>query len=104
TVCVLGDAGAEESAAPAAVAAAPGDDVPDSAPKLLRQTQAEADAKSAGCLSCHNGIEPMHVSGQVNLGCVDCHGGNVGISAGSAQPGSTEYAAAQRDAHVAPRH
>ena len=31
-------------------------------PPLMRQTQAEADAKSAGCLSCHNGIEPMHAS------------------------------------------
>ena len=40
----------------------------------------------------------------MNLGCVDCHGGNVGINAGSATPGSTEYAAAQRDAHVPPRH
>src|SRR5574341_966727 len=32
---------------------------------LLRQTQAEADAKSAGCLTCHSGIEPMHKSEQV---------------------------------------
>ena len=94
-----------ETAAVAAVAPAEETgEIPDSAPKLLRQTQAEADAKSTGCLSCHNGIEPMHVSGQVNLGCADCHGGNVGINAGSAKPGSAEYADAQRDAHVAPRH
>jgi hypothetical protein len=102
--------GAAETAAGAAVAppatsgGSPAAEVPDSAPKLLRQTQAEADAKSAGCLSCHTGIEPMHVSGQVNLGCVDCHGGNVGSAAKGAKPGSAEYAAAQRDAHVAPRH
>ena len=43
---------------------------------LLRQTQAQADAKSAGCLSCHKGIEPMHASAAVRLGCTDCHGGD----------------------------
>src|SRR5438477_5893355 len=40
------------------------------------QTQAEADAKSAGCLQCHQGVEPMHASPNVVLGCTDCHGGN----------------------------
>ncbi len=40
------------------------------------QTRAAADAKSAGCLSCHHGIEPMHESRAVVLGCTDCHGGN----------------------------
>jgi hypothetical protein len=43
---------------------------------LLAQTQAKADAKSAGCLTCHAGIEPMHASPAVKLGCTDCHGGN----------------------------
>jgi hypothetical protein len=45
---------------------------------LLRQTVEEAAAKSAGCQSsnCHVGIEPMHVSPAVHLGCTDCHGGN----------------------------
>ncbi len=76
----------------------------DDAPALLRQTQAEADAKSTGCLSCHTGIEPMHVSEQVKLGCTDCHGGNVDANAGGAEKGSAEYAAAQASAHVAPRH
>lgn len=42
----------------------------------IDQTQAEADAKSAGCLHCHSGIEPMHKSPHVVLGCTDCHGGN----------------------------
>jgi len=44
----------------------------------LRQTQADADRKSQGCQSaqCHVGIEPMHVSPAVHLGCVDCHGGD----------------------------
>ena len=43
----------------------------------IDQTQAEADAKSAGCIECHKGVEPMHKAEQnVVLGCVDCHGGN----------------------------
>ncbi len=45
-------------------------------PDFSRQTQAEADAKSAGCRSsgCHAGIEEMHPGSP--LGCIDCHGGN----------------------------
>ena len=45
---------------------------------LLRQTQEQAAAKSVGCQSakCHVGIEPMHLSPAVHLGCTDCHGGN----------------------------
>lgn len=43
---------------------------------LIDQTRAQADAKSAGCLECHKGIEEMHPSGTVILGCTDCHGGN----------------------------
>jgi hypothetical protein len=43
---------------------------------LLRQTQAEADTKSAGCVTCHKAIEPMHASAAVKLGCTDCHGGD----------------------------
>ena len=42
----------------------------------IDQTQAQADAKSAGCNQCHNGIEPMHAASHVVLGCTDCHGGN----------------------------
>jgi hypothetical protein len=43
----------------------------------IDQTQAEADAKSIGCLECHKGVEPMHKASQnVVLGCTDCHGGN----------------------------
>jgi len=45
-------------------------------PALLRQTQSVADTKSSGCLTCHTGIEPMHASPAVKLGCTDCHGGN----------------------------
>ena len=42
----------------------------------IDQTQAQADAKSVGCNECHQGVEPMHSSPQVVLGCTDCHGGN----------------------------
>src|SRR5438552_19030934 len=42
----------------------------------IDQSQAEADAKSAGCNQCHNGVEPMHQASHVVLGCTDCHGGN----------------------------
>ena len=84
-------------------------------PALLRQTQAEADAKSAGCLTCHTGIEPMHESPQVKLGCVDCHGGNAAV-VGDPTPGQSwsdfwaqgsvtpAYEQALREAHVPPRH
>jgi hypothetical protein len=42
----------------------------------IDQTQAQADAKSNGCLECHRGVEPMHKSPFVVLGCTDCHGGD----------------------------
>src|SRR3954452_7650132 len=42
----------------------------------IDQTQAQADAKSAGCNECHQGVEPMHSASHVVLGCTDCHGGN----------------------------
>ena len=56
------------------------------------QTQAEANAKSAGCLQCHNGVEPMHKASHVVLGCTDCHGGN------------PTRGLAKEEAHVPPRH
>ena len=44
----------------------------------MRQTRAEADRNSAGCLSCHTTLDAptMHLSPAVHLGCTDCHGGN----------------------------
>jgi hypothetical protein len=33
-----------------------------------------ANAEDSGCVSCHEGIEPMHP--QAELSCVDCHGGD----------------------------
>ncbi|HEX6159006.1 MAG TPA: hypothetical protein VF111_02500, partial [Thermoanaerobaculia bacterium] len=57
---------------------------------LLRQTPSQADAKSRGCLTCHDGIEPMHSSPAVKLGCTDCHGGDAN-------------ATTKQAAHVQPR-
>ena len=49
---------------------------------LLTQSPEDADRKSAGCLSCHSGIdEPtMHPTRTVRLGCTDCHGGDASAS------------------------
>ena len=76
-----------------------------SQPTLLTQTQSDADRKSAGCLSCHNGIdEPtMHPTRTVRLGCTDCHGGDAtaSVAAGAAK-GSLEYEQVKARAHVSP--
>ncbi|HZI31631.1 MAG TPA: hypothetical protein VFF11_04775 [Candidatus Binatia bacterium] len=61
-------------------------------PNWIDQSQAEADKKSVGCLECHSGVEKMHTSKNVVLGCTDCHGGN-------ASPGLM-----QTQAHVKPRN
>ena len=78
--------------------------VPATAESLKRQTQGEADRKSAGCVSCHAGIEPMHESKRVKLGCTDCHGGNSGVGSNGAEPGSEAYLAARDEAHVQPEN
>jgi len=51
--------------------------LPAGAADLLRQGDEEVRRKSEGCQSaqCHVGIEPMHTSPAVRLGCTDCHGG-----------------------------
>jgi hypothetical protein len=76
------------------------------APPSLGQSQAEADRKSAGCVSCHTSTdEPtMHPTKTVHLACTDCHGGNssVSVALGMA-PNSAEYKATKEKAHVQPR-
>jgi hypothetical protein len=57
---------------------------------LLKQTAAEARAKSAGCVVCHKEVHDPHYKDTLRLGCVDCHGGD-------------PKAAAKEQAHVAPR-
>src|SRR5262245_28586020 len=46
------------------------------------QDWAEADGKSAGCISCHTATDrkTMHQTEAVVLGCVDCHGGDATVS------------------------
>jgi hypothetical protein len=90
------------------------------------QSKAEAEAKSAGCMSCHNPIDQasMHASPSVVLGCVDCHGGDATVMGpadghgevpkapghGSGEHGHdahrypAEYTAAMEKAHVLPRY
>ena len=43
---------------------------------LIDQPLSVKQSKSRGCIECHNGIEDMHTSPNVVLGCTDCHGGN----------------------------
>ena len=74
-------------------------------PAPASQSQTEADAKSAGCKSCHTASDSasMHTSPAVILGCIDCHGGDAGIHAPQGvKKGSAEYFAAQEKAHVLP--
>src|SRR5262249_20404111 len=57
---------------------------------LLAQTPAEAKAKSAGCVSCHQNSHDPHFKDTLQIGCTDCHGGNA-------------RAADKEHAHVHPR-
>jgi hypothetical protein len=59
-------------------------------PDLLRQTAADANAKSAGCIQCHQNTHDPHFKETLHLGCCDCHGGD--------PTAPTKYAA-----HVVPR-
>jgi hypothetical protein len=74
---------------------------------LMTQPQAEADRKSAGCISCHTMTdEPtMHATGNVRLGCTDCHGGNADVRiATGAAAGSANYDQTKQKAHPQPRN
>ena len=65
---------------------------------LLLQSQAEADRKSAGCITCHTATDSatMHRTGTVRLGCTDCHGGNPEIRLTADAPkDSAQYAQAK---------
>ena len=74
-------------------------------PAAQGETQAEADAKSAGCKSCHTTTDAMtmHETPAVVLGCADCHGGDAHVTA---PPGlkktDADYAAIRDRAHVLP--
>ena len=71
------------------------------------QTPKEAEAKSAGCTSCHTATDSasMHTAEGVMLGCADCHGGDATIAVpAGAKKGDPAYFAAQQKAHVLPRY
>ncbi|MGE5615770.1 MAG: hypothetical protein ACM3X5_02530, partial [Bacillota bacterium] len=71
-----------------------------------KQTIAEADAKSKGCMSCHTSTDrhTMHQNPAVILGCTDCHGGDATIDAKGQKREDKEYLASMRKAHVLPRN
>ena len=76
------------------------------APAPRTQDWAEAEAKSAGCQSCHadSDAHTMHRSPAVILGCTDCHGGNPAVAGDPAlPPDAPAYVAARDLAHVLPR-
>jgi hypothetical protein len=67
---------------------------------------AEAEAKSAGCTSCHTATDrhTMHQNPGVILGCTDCHGGEAGVVLPEGvKRGEEAYRATLRKAHVLPR-
>src|SRR5271167_5221209 len=68
----------------------------------LEQSQADADAKSLGCVSCHTTTDSatMHLTGTVRLGCIDCHTGDATVSAPpNSKAGAEPYDQAKRQAH-----
>ena len=75
------------------------------APKA--QSWAEANAKSAGCISCHTDSDQktMHAAPSVVLGCTDCHGGDTKVIAPAALARKDPaYEKLMADAHVMPRY
>jgi hypothetical protein len=73
-------------------------------PWMTQSTELVAE-KSAGCLSCHSGIEEMHASPAVRLGCIDCHGGNATVHRNPGdEPSGEAYRQIVQQAHVHPLH
>ncbi|MBX9727506.1 MAG: hypothetical protein K2X31_01235, partial [Sphingopyxis sp.] len=73
----------------------------------FEEQRAAVMAKSDGCYSCHvRTDEPsMHASPAVQLGCVDCHGGNPTVRGNPALGyGHPDNMAALEQAHVLPRY
>jgi len=76
------------------------------APNRIDQSQAAADEKSVACMACHHGIENMHNSPNVVLGCADCHGGDASEKLMRRFPGfekdKVTYDAFKEASHVQP--
>jgi hypothetical protein len=73
---------------------------------LSKQSQADADRKSAGCITCHTTTDSpsMHTSTTVKLGCADCHGGQVEVRLpAGVVAGTPRYNEVKNEAHVLPR-
>jgi hypothetical protein len=71
------------------------------------ESQQEADAKSAGCQSCHSKSDAvtMHKSDAVVLGCADCHSGDATVKAPlGLSRNDPQYAELRDKAHVLPRY
>ncbi len=71
----------------------------------FRQTQAEADTKSTGCVSCHGMTEAatMHPTATVRIGCADCHGGDSTVmKPAGTEAGAKAYTDAKLQAHPRP--
>jgi len=74
-------------------------------PAPRTQEREPAEAKSAGCISCHTASDQitMHATEAVVLGCTDCHGGNPAIRGdASLAHNNPRYIAARDKAHVLP--
>jgi hypothetical protein len=86
-------------------AAQPPDSPAATALQRQRTAIAKADTLSQGCISCHLGIEPIHPTRTVQIGCTECHGGDASsVRPSDAAPGSGPYEEAKNLAHVAPLH
>lgn len=75
-------------------------------PAPAHQSEAQARAKSQGCMSCHEKTDQysMHVNPGIVLGCADCHGGDATArKPEGAKPGDEAYRTALDQAHVSPR-
>ncbi|WP_234036275.1 hypothetical protein [Porphyrobacter sp. YT40] len=76
-------------------------------PAPQRQSVAEMEAKSEGCLTCHTKSDAptMHLTPAVRLGCTDCHGGNPKVRGNSELPHDhADYVTARDAAHVLPKY
>lgn len=76
-------------------------------PAPVYQTKQQAEANSAGCLSCHTATDAptMHnPAADLRIGCADCHGGNANVSAAGLTKDSDGYAQARDRAHVLPKY
>ncbi len=71
------------------------------------QSEADVQAKSTGCLSCHVKTDQasMHNSDGVLLGCADCHGGDAtATKPAGAESSDAAYQGVLDQAHVQPRY